>query len=177
MSGKLKIFFSHAIVVGIIVALLTIPITTIITLKVTGWFQQREKQKNYSTKPEITVQEVSITTIDRLYEHDGKYFYYEITPFKIVNTGTKPAKKGDKIQFHGSEEILGVSPKTLISKFEIDKNDNTKAFIDISGLEPTQIIAGAIHSLAKMYHDSNVSPIGLDSVPPGSFNLNGPNSF
>lgn len=177
MSEKLKNFFSHPLIVGIIVALVTIPLTIFGTLFVTGWSQQRAKQKDYTTKPEITVQEVSITTIDRLYEHKGKNFHYEITPFKIINTGTKPAKKGDKIQFHGSEEILGVSPKTLIGKFEIDKNDNTKAFIDISGLEPTQIITGAIHSLAKIYHDSNVSPLGLDSVPPNSFNLIGPNSF
>lgn len=177
MSGKLKNFFSSRIFAEIIVAIVTVFLTIFGTLYATGWYQQREKHKDYTTKPEITVQEVSITTMDRLYQHKGQNFHYEITPFKITNTGTKPAKKGDKIQFHGSEEILGVSPKTLLGKFEIDKNDNTKAFIDISGLEPTQTITGAIHSLAKMYHDRNVSPLGLDPVPPDSFELIGPNTF
>jgi hypothetical protein len=126
----------------------------------------------FSTKPEISFKSVSTSTLEPSYFIHGKGHYYEITCFRIENIGDYETKKKHKLKIQARGEILGITPKGLESRFQIDKTEKTVGIFDLENLGPRETIKGEIHSLSKMSIDREEVQIGIDPI--GDFKLIGP---
>jgi hypothetical protein len=120
----------------------------------------------------IVLSSVSNTTLKPLMKLP-KDVYYEITYFKLENTGRKATNKSDQLKVTARGEILDITPKELNQRFKIDPKDKTVGFLDIGALEPEGTIEGAIHSYSKIYSDKNEAQLGFDKV--GTYKFFGPN--
>jgi len=120
------------------------------------------------TSATVELHVVSTTSFQALDNYKKNKNYYEITSFKIVNTG-KQLDEDAKINIEARGEIIGITPDTLKERLVIQKNDPTHASLKIGKLEPGEQLKGEIHSFARMANDRNKSTIGFDKA--GNYKL------
>lgn len=130
------------------------------------WFQKYPRVELYS---------VSTSSVKPNYFYDGKKYYYEITSFKILNSGNKSTNKDDKLKITARGKIFGITPNELNDKLIYDKSDDSVVLLKIGELEPDQIIDGELHSLSNIQTDRNESQIGYDKDRASNYVLVGPN--
>jgi len=135
--------FPAGLLYGVLILFITLVGTDLYTLKIKPWL--------FSLTPEIVFESGSTTTLEPSYVVKGEKYYYEITFFRISNSGGKATGKDDKLKIQAGGEILGITPKDLDSKLQIDPKDKSIAIFDINGIDPKQVIKGEIHSLSKMF--------------------------
>ena len=118
MFSKIKAFISKfrflsGIFSGIVLTLLGLFVTDVYNIKI--------KPIILPVETVIVFQSVSTSSLEHSYIHNGQKYYYEITTFRIENTGDKTAQQDDKLKIQARGEILGITPKELNAKLEIDK--------------------------------------------------------
>lgn len=126
----------------------------------------------YYSKIVIDFYSVSTTTLEPLNKYRKVVDHYEITTFKIVNSGKKRTERDNRIKIQAGGQIFGITPKELNERFKIDPSDNTVGYLNIGSLNTHNVLSGAIHSFSKLYMDKNEAQIGIDPI--GNFELNGP---